>query len=259
MLYLKRVPQSTHIAHLRLLHPRVLEVHFEYVSTVVARKACGFHFGVYIRASYDDAPEEDKPADHIRPQILHTERLLLIEMLNLHHQPSLPIGPRHPRRDVRLGLDEVLLVESLEDIVEAGDHLGGEVDELQVQLAVELLYVPPVDREAMGLRHLHVVQLSSVHLLGYHLALHRVAHLKLKNKSLHRRHRTTNVDRGPVDVLALLGLHLEPHEGRRVAFRLEGREGGPDWRLSEVGVRIADHRLFIEQPPNHAHISPFKK
>ena len=176
-------------------------------------------------------------------------------MFNFHHQSTLPVHPRHPGFDVSLRLDEILLVESLEDIVEAGDHLCREVYELKVELPVELFYVSAVDGKTERFCHLQIVQLGTVDLLRHHLPLDRMTDLELKDESFHPGHRSSDVDGSPIDMLALLRLHLHLSD----ALRLQGSERTPKRCLSEVGVRIADHRLFIEQPPKHAHIHTFKK
>ena len=153
-------------------------------------------------------------------------------MFNFHHQSTLPVHPRHPGFDVSLRLDEILLVESLEDIVEAGDHLCREVYELKVELPVELFYVSAVDGKTERFCHLQIVQLGTVDLLRHHLPLDRMTHLELKDESFHPGHRSSDVDGSPIDVLALLRLHLHLSD----ALRLQGSERRPNRCLSEVGV-----------------------
>jgi hypothetical protein len=73
---------------------------------------------------------------------------------------------------LRLGLDEIFLVQGADDVVEAADHLSWEEVELKIEFLIEFLYMPSVHFEDLLLHQLKIIQLASVYLLAHYLPIH---------------------------------------------------------------------------------------
>lgn len=107
--------------------------------------------------------------------------------------------------------------------------------------------MPAIHFKAATLGGLEVVQLSPVNLLRDNLAIHLPADLELKYESFHSRHHVTDVDSGPVDVLALLRLYVCSGVGVG-SFGVDRGEGRTEGRFAEDGVGLTHHVnvCFIE-------------
>lgn len=97
-------------------------------------------------------------------------------------------------------VDEAAFVEAFEYEVEEGDHFNGEVDELVVKFAVEVLEVRALHLEDRALHQLEVVQLVPVDQFSHHLSIRRPLRVLERQYELlqcgsHLLHR----DVGPVD------------------------------------------------------------
>ena len=95
-----------------------------------------FHLWVNFRTSDDNSPETNQLIDVFGCEVAHEGDF--IEVSDSDHQFVLFGDSFLMLKLFHFIADEVLFIEGLEDMVEAGNHFGREVDELKINLSIEL-------------------------------------------------------------------------------------------------------------------------
>ena len=101
-------------------------------------------------------------------------------------------------------LDEEAVVEGLDHCVEAGDHLGGKVDKLEVEFSVMLFEMRTPHLKNALLKRFQLVQLVVVGPLSDCLSLDPLCDLEVQHEPLQSVHHLLGRDVGTVNVAVFI-------------------------------------------------------
>lgn len=203
MLQLHAVPGQAARASPRLSHSRILQLDLRAAPALLALEVGALHLGVDLAGADDDSVQADQSSYVGGVEILDQHAVAVVQVLESEHELRLLGELLAPADLVGLSLDEVVLVDVLEHMVEARDHLRRIIHELHVDVPVRFVEVPPVHLEHRLLRVLHLDDAVTIDALAGRHLIHHHLRLEVDDEVLQPLHRGLDVDVGAVDLVVL--------------------------------------------------------